>query len=153
MKIDIIDETKTLTKECCGELQSLVINIISGEIDNTAELSILFCGEAEILRLNREYREIDGITDVLSFPNFELDKPAKFGNPFEDEQGVYLGDIAICVPFAHKQAERIGQSLEAELKFLTAHGVLHLLGYDHETEEDEMFEVQRKYLNRIEKKL
>jgi len=101
------------------------------------ELSILFCGDAEIRGLNREFRGIDKATDVLSFPGGEGPGPKT------------IGDIAISIPYARRQAKKIGNSNERELLFLLVHGVLHLLGYDHERSKKgamEMEEMQRKLM-------
>lgn len=98
---------------------------------------ILFTDEEEIRRLNREFRKIDRVTDVLSFP-------AEGEEPF-------LGDIAICVPRAEEQAREIGNTPQREIAFLAVHGSLHLFGYDHETEaeEAEMLTVQRAVMDRV----
>lgn len=80
-------------------------------------------------RLNREYRKVDRPTDVLSFPS---------------EDPVFLGDVAVDVPYAARQARRRGHSLDREVQLLLAHGVLHLLGHDHETDDGEMFRLQRR---------
>ena len=85
------------------------------------ELSLVFCGDALIHELNREYRGKDQPTDVLSFPQ-------------ERERGL-LGDVIISVPTALRQAEAREQSLMVETEWLFLHGLLHLLGYDDETEE------------------
>lgn len=112
-----------------------------------AEISFSLVDEEEIRRLNNEYREIDSVTDVLSFPLLEpeqLDEIAeKSGQP------IALGDIVICVKRAQEQAKEYGHSLEREICFLTVHSMLHLLGYDHmqEDEEREMFAKQEEILN------
>ena len=101
------------------------------------EISILFCGDDEIKRLNREYRGIDKATDVLSFPLLD-----------EEDDGVspaVLGDIAISVPRAQLQAEEYGHSFEREICFLAAHSALHLIGYDHENDEEmEIMEARQR---------
>lgn len=98
-----------------------------------ATVSVLLCGDARMRRLNREYRGIDRPTDVLSFPASD---PA------------FLGDVAVDVPYAARQARRRGHSLEREVQLLLAHGVLHLLGHDHETDDGEMFRLQRRVVRR-----
>jgi len=92
------------------------------------EVSISVISADEIQQLNHEYRGKDEATDVLSFPVSE-------GLAMCDV--VSLGDIAICMDIAKAQAEEYGHSLERELAFLVVHGMLHLLGYDHEIAEDE----------------
>ncbi len=104
-----------------------------------AEVSVTVCDNERIRELNLEYRGVDRETDVLSFPLFD-----------EEENGVMpLGDIVISLEKAQAQAEEYGHPLERELAFLTAHSMLHLLGYDHETskeEEEDMFRRQEEIL-------
>jgi probable rRNA maturation factor len=90
------------------------------------QLSVSFVGTQEIRDLNATYRNMDNVTDVLSFP---LDE--------KDGRGVdILGDVVICLPQALAQAEEYGNSAAREVSYLTAHSILHLLGYDHENETD-----------------
>jgi probable rRNA maturation factor len=84
--------------------------------------------------LNRTWRGIDRPTDVLSFPSTD---PG------------YLGDIVIDVPYASRQARARGHRAPREVQLLLAHGLLHLLGYDHETDEGEMFRLQRQTVRRV----
>lgn len=93
------------------------------------EISLVLCDNAEIQELNAEYREKDKPTDVLSFPAFEYDE--------EIYPSASLGDIVISTETALAQAEEYNHSLEREICFLLAHGMLHLLGYDHEIDETE----------------
>ncbi len=85
-------------------------------------VSLLLTGDEDIHALNRDFRQVDKPTDVLSFPS--------------DEPG-FLGDIAISVPCAIRQADEYGHSAEREIAFLTVHAMLHLFGYDHIEPEDE----------------
>ena len=94
-------------------------------------LSILLCGDARMRRLNREWLGTDLPTDVLSFSSGERD---------------FLGDIVIDVPYAARQARRRGHTLAREVQILLAHGLLHLLGYDHEEDNGTMFRRQRRIL-------
>ena len=104
--------------------------------------SVIFVDDEEIHHLNKEYRKVDRITDVISFA-------------FEDNQDIMyngirmLGDIYVCIPQMKRQAEEYGHSEKRELSFLTVHGLLHLLGYDHMEKEDEtkMFSLQELILN------
>jgi probable rRNA maturation factor len=106
--------------------------------------SIVLVGEEEIQNLNRDYRGIDAVTDVISFA-------------FEDNGNVLpkgvrmLGDIYICIPRMQEQAKNYGHSEKRELSFLVVHGLLHLLGYDHMTKEDEqvMFRLQDEILAKL----
>ena len=106
------------------------------------EISLLTVDEQAIRDINRDYRCIDKVTDVLSFPQ-EEDAPALI-----EQKPLLLGDIVICLPRACEQAAEYGHSLERELGFLFAHGLLHLLGYDHEDEDqaEQMFALQERIL-------
>lgn len=90
-------------------------------------ITVLLCGSRLIKKLNKEYLSREGETDVISFPINEV---------IEEEK--YLGDIAISVPYAKKSAKEMGEPLENELKRLIIHGILHLLGWDHEKDSGEM---------------
>ena len=105
-----------------------------------AEVSVTLCDNAAIREMNRQFRDKDAPTDVLSFPIFDED----FGEGFS-----MLGDIVISLERARDQAEEYGHSFEREIAFLTVHSTLHLLGYDHEVgkaEESEMFAKQKEIL-------
>lgn len=106
-------------------------------------VNITFTDAKSIKELNKQYRDINKETDVLSFPmvelnkgkNFELKKLAKEINP---QNGlINLGDIIICKEIAKTQAENLGHSLKREICFLVLHGFLHLLGFDHDNEQNE----------------
>ena len=92
--------------------------------------------------MNRDYRQIDRPTDVLSFPNLSFDSPGKFdltesADVVDPETGeVVLGDIVICYDKVLEQAEEYGHSILREFAFLLTHSMLHLCGYDHMTEEE-----------------
>ena len=110
--------------------------ILSGEgiDDEGAEVSVSFVTPEEIQSLNREYRGVDSVTDVLSFPQFDsVDDLIDM----QEETGVAeLGDVVICMERALSQAEEFGHPLEREVIYLFVHSILHLLGYDHMEEED-----------------
>ena len=109
-------------------------------------LSVTFVDNKFIHELNRDYRHIDRPTDVISFAF--LDGDENKDKIFQSEQMVVLGEIYISFDKAREQAIAYGHSLERELKFLFVHGLLHLLGYDHMTPEDEkiMFALQDQIL-------
>ncbi|MDY6037754.1 MAG: rRNA maturation RNase YbeY [Eubacterium sp.] len=94
------------------------------------ELSVSFVDKNEIRELNKNYRGMDKVTDVLSFPQFDslYDLPK--------EGYICLGDVVICKDRAEEQAEELGHSYEREIIYLFTHSVLHLLGYDHMNEEE-----------------
>ena len=112
------------------------------ELDIQAEVGLLLVASEEIRQFNRDYRGKDSATDVLSFPQLELepfDRPA-YREALEENRDpgtgeVVLGDIVLSVEKAMEQAEEYGHSVRRELGFLMAHGLLHLLGYDHEKDE------------------
>ncbi len=108
------------------------------------DITISVVDDEEIHRMNREYRGVDRPTDVLSFPAAE-------GDAFPAIPDAFLGDIAISLPRAEMQAEEYGHSLLRELTFLTVHGMLHLLGYDHMMDEDRarMFARQDEILEKM----
>jgi len=128
-------------------LGRVVARALSEEGLKDAEVSVVVTGDEEIRALNREYRGIDEPTDVLSFPLAEPGENASETAPFEPAERaggegglsgppVHLGDIVISLERARLQAEEYGHSFLRELGFLAVHGALHLLGYDHETEEE-----------------
>ncbi|MCL2372220.1 MAG: rRNA maturation RNase YbeY [Defluviitaleaceae bacterium] len=108
-----------------------------------AEISISFVTPDEIRRLNYDFRQKDSATDVLSFPGVARGNARRRSRTFKPKP-VLAGDIVICLEVAEKQATEIGHSLEREVAFLTAHGLLHLQGYDHETPEDEADMISRQ---------
>jgi probable rRNA maturation factor len=87
--------------------------------------------------LNRRFRRVDRPTDVLSFPT--LKEPPSSRSPF-------LGDLVVDLPYAARQARRRGHAVAREVRILLAHGLLHLLGYDHETDDGKMFRLQRRLI-------
>ncbi|MBO4479502.1 MAG: rRNA maturation RNase YbeY [Clostridia bacterium] len=108
-----------------------------------AALDLSFVGRERIRALNASLRGVDRVTDVLSFPTIEkVVLPLKKGNyPFDvdpDSGKVYLGSIVICRARAKEQSVEYGHSLERELSYLTVHGVLHLLSFDHIEERDKV---------------
>lgn len=112
---------------------------IDSDVPLSAEL--VFTDEAGIRALNAAERGIDAVTDVLSFPNLEGIRGVplrKEDFPFDiDEEGaLFLGSVVICRQRAAEQAQEYGHSLRREVYYLAVHGLCHLLGYDHETEED-----------------
>ncbi|MBO4406983.1 MAG: rRNA maturation RNase YbeY [Clostridia bacterium] len=123
--------------------------------DLPAAVDVSLVGKEEMQRINRETRDIDQVTDVLSFPQFTLkpgDKLSEAVDPCDLIRGrVLLGDVVICYPVALRQAVEYNHAYPRELAFLTVHSVLHLMGYDHETpeEEEEMFSLTEKILTSL----
>ena len=113
---------------------------------NLAEISLTFVDMEEIQQLNREYRDTDSVTDVLSFPQFESK------DEFPETGEIIMGDVVICTEKAMLQAEEFGHSPEREIIYLFTHSLLHLMGYDH-MEEDEkriMRQKEEAVMNRID---
>ena len=109
------------------------------EVENAVcdvNLSMVVTDDERIRVVNREQREIDKATDVLSFPGFEKDEWEEL--KVQTEELVYIGDIVISKEHAVAQAEEYGHSFEREFCYLLAHGMLHLMGYDHMVDEDKM---------------
>jgi probable rRNA maturation factor len=109
--------------------------IDAGSIENEPEIGVTIVDDNTILELNREYREKDSVTDVLSFPQFEGhdDLLADLRN---DEASTLIGDVVICYEQAERQADEYDTGITREILYLFVHSVMHLFGYDH-MEEDE----------------
>ena len=117
-----------------------------GVNDNT-EVSVTIVDNEEIRKINNKFRNIDRATDVLSFPLIDFDNESL---P-DDGSKRYIGDIIISIERAKEQAKEYGHSIDREIGFLTAHSMLHLLGYDQMVpeEEKEMFAKQEEILNNL----
>ena len=141
MNVEIFNETNKDLKEL-ETLPKLIDYAIKSEKLGSVIFNVIIVDEKKIHELNREYRNIDRPTDVITFA-------------LEDNEDIIyedfrlLGDIYICLEKVYSQAEEYGHSVLRELSFLTIHGFLHLLGYDHMNEEDEnvMFKRQEEILN------
>ena len=122
---------------------------------NFFKVDIIIVDEKTIQKANLEQRNIDSVTDVLSFPNFEKLELNKNKDDFEsfefDGKYVYLGSILICRQRAIDQAKEYGHSFNRELGFLACHGFLHLLGFDHIEKKDEieMFKHQKNIMKKV----
>jgi probable rRNA maturation factor len=111
-------------------LRQLLSRLLDAERPDGAALAVQLAGDELLQALNREHRDIDAPTDVLSFA---ADEDEAFPAAEGDEEASYLGDIAVSVEFARREAEEHGLELDAEVQHVVVHGVLHLLGYDHGT--------------------
>lgn len=144
-----------ITEEIEETIKAVVLKTLEFEECNfTAEVSVTIVDSEEIRRINKEEREIDSVTDVLSFPMlyFDEDGNAEDCDYDMDGENVLLGDIVICATRAMEQAKEFGHSFKREMAFLTVHSMLHLLGYDHvnnETEERIMFSKQDEILSEM----
>ena len=112
-------------------------------------VSLCFVSDPEMARLNGTYRKKKGTTDVLSFPSEERDRPVRVAASARALRKEFLGDIAISPVVARRNAEAFGRSLDSEIQILILHGVLHLLGYDHETDRGEMNRVESRLRRRL----
>ncbi|MFT0800123.1 rRNA maturation RNase YbeY [Bacillus swezeyi] len=147
--LDIADETGCLSDEQLAEIEKLLQFAAKEEnVADQAEVSVTIVTNEEIQQINKEYRGKDYPTDVISFA-LEEDGEGEV-EIIGADMPIVLGDIIISADKAKEQAEEYGHSLMRELGFLTVHGFLHLLGYDHLTEEEEkeMFTKQKELLNR-----
>jgi len=113
------------------------------EFDEDCEISISIVENQEIQAINKQFRGIDSATDVLSFPQLTFEEGEVADVNEKDE--IILGDIIISLERAKEQAEEYGHSLKREMAFLTAHSMLHLMGYDHlEPDEEEDMNLKQK---------
>lgn len=144
--IDFMDETESLNEQELDFVQKILEHAAKEEGLGASEVSVTFVTNEMIRDINREYRGKDQPTDVISFAMEELGEgeTAIIGSP----EPRMLGDIIISLDRTKEQAADYGHSFERELGFLAIHGFLHLLGYDHMTEEDEkkMFSRQEEIL-------
>ena len=126
-----------------GNLEAVVVAVLEHENTSPGDLSVVLTSDEKIRDLNLRFAQIDQATDVLAFTDGSLD-------PETDR--IYYGDITIALPIAQQQAEQAKHSLEAELALLAIHGALHLLGYNHQEEDDrkQMWEVQAKILKKFD---
>lgn len=146
--IDLIDETKEISEKDSSYIVELLNFAAAMEkVQAETEISLTFVSNEKIREINREYRNKDSVTDVISFAMEEMGEGEMELVGLEMPR--VLGDIIISVARTKEQAEEYGHSFMRELGFLAVHGFLHLLGYDHETEEDEkeMFTRQKDILD------
>lgn len=141
--IDNRDDNLEVDDNLKKDIISVIKEVLKVEkLNDNFEISLSFVDEDEIRNLNKTYRNIDSITDVLSFP---------LGVIEESDYDIPLGDIVICVERAKEQAIDYGHSLQREIMYLTCHSMLHLLGYDHIEQSDK--EVMRSKEKEVMKNL
>ena len=141
-EFDIYNETDYDLTEEINCIKEIMVHALEHEKVKNSCFNIIIVNEDKIREINKTYRKKDSVTDVISFALMDTTEHVKL------EKDV-LGDIYICLEQAKKQAKEYDHSLIRELCFLSVHGLLHLLGYDHMNEEDEkiMFEKQELILN------
>ena len=147
MKLKIDFENNQTAIPITYHLKMLVRAAIEATLDyeqygNPVEVSVSFTDDENIRVLNRRFRNVDRATDVLSFPLFDFEGAED--EPPVDELVGMLGDIVISLETAKRQAEEYGHSFEREAAFLCVHSTLHLLGYDHETSEEDEADMRRR---------
>ena len=124
------------------KLQEWISSVLKEVERDGFSLSLLFTDDEKIQELNRDFRSKDMATDVLSFSQMEGEE---FG--FENH---FLGDIVIAVPYVTKQAQGLGHSVFEEVRYLILHGILHLMGYDHDENEDcEMSRLEKSIYKKL----
>lgn len=160
MTIDFENEQEQIFDFDFLEVAEQVINGVLNqeECPYEVEVSLVLTTDEEIHKTNKEFRNIDRPTDVLSFPMVDFAAPAEYDfleeddSYFHPESGeLMLGDIMISIPRAVEQAAEYGHSIKREYAFLIAHSVLHLLGYDHMNDEERivMEEKQRQVMHTL----
>lgn len=140
----MILKNQTKIKVSSDKIRKIIFQIFEILSISNADLDVSFVGDLAIQKLNKKFRKKDKPTDVLSFPLYEA-KEARKGN-------LFLGDLVISLPTTQRQAKEYQKTFQEELYFLIVHGVLHLLGYDHEKTEREakiMQNLEKKILRKI----
>jgi len=144
--------------------KEIIENVVLESLDYVecpyeAEVNVIITDNQEIRAINKEHRQIDAPTDVLSFPLVDYETPADFDHVenyvedyFDPDTGeLLLGDIVVSVDKVEEQAEKYGHSTTRELAFLIAHSMLHLCGYDH-MDDDERLEMEAKQSEILERR-
>ena len=147
MKLKIYFENDQEGEIITYHLKMLVRAAIEATLDyeqygNPVEVSVTFTDDAGIRKMNKKFRGIDRPTDVLSFPLFDYSGESE--EPPVDEFMGMLGDIVLSLETAKRQAAEYGHSFEREAAFLCVHSMLHLLGYDHETGDEDEADMRRR---------
>ncbi|ONI43244.1 rRNA maturation RNase YbeY [Candidatus Epulonipiscium fishelsonii] len=154
MYINLEDTQDFLDKDLLLSIEDVISMTLEFEqAPNECEVSLTIVDKDEIQQINKEYRSIDKVTDVLSFPQLEISTTGKLSWPDNLGENIILGDIVLCFPKAIDQAKEYGHTLKREVCFLIVHSMLHLLGYDHIKEEDEkqMLQKQNEILINIQR--
>ena len=143
-KFEITDKLTDMIEACVKE------SLSTHEIEEEVEISVLFTDNPGIREINRDMRDIDRETDVLSFPQYEFSSLGVIEKE-EWETEIVLGDIVLSLEKAEEQAKEFGHSFERETGYLTVHSMLHLLGYDHMNDEDKkiMREKEEEILGKL----
>ena len=149
MQVDFYFDNRQSRMENINEMDKLVETVVEEALKKEApdghyEVSVVYVDNEEIRLLNKQYRQIDSSTDVLSFPMLDFEIPGEICEEVHEwDDTIALGDIVLSLEQAAIQAQEYGHSLKREVAYLTVHSVLHLLGYDH-MEEDERHIMREK---------
>ncbi len=158
--IDLDDRLVEYIRQKCdrditGDIEVIVETALEEKNIQTEEVSISISAvdKEEIHQINKEYRNVDRATDVLSFPIFSREEIDNFSSLEESKKvrAIELGDIIICIDVLQEHAIEYGTGILREMLYMITHGVCHLLGYDHEIAEEkvQMRELEEKILNKI----
>ena len=135
LEVDLDDETER-GGDLLGLVRAVAEQAVASEgLTGRYQVAITVVDDERIRALNREHRGIDAVTDVLSFPLVDADTA---GFVLPGDEPTHLGDVVIALGRTREQAAEYGHSVEREIAYLTVHGVLHLLGYDHEDAEEQV---------------
>lgn len=136
VQVELLDETGATFGEHLSILRALARRTLESEgLDGAYEMTITIVPEERMRELNLSQRGIDGVTDVLSFPLVDQDGA---GFVLPPDAPTHLGDVVLALEQVRSQAIEYNHSFERELAYLAVHGILHLLGYDHEDDEDRL---------------
>lgn len=155
------------SSKCKSEYHNLIVSTYKKaekvlDLPKILEVNVVFVNKCKIKKINRLYRNVNKVTDVLSFPTLLppdqvgmgliVDKISKENFPFDinyETGNIFIGDIYICIAKVKSQSKEYGHSFERELSYLALHGLLHLLGYDHMTDGDKkiMREMEERILS------
>jgi probable rRNA maturation factor len=145
-----IDETFDVEINIQDLRKAIAETLNYAQLENGA-VTVVITDNESVQSFNLQYREIDAPTDILSFSAQPEESLADLPEELLSEMGDYLGDLLIAYPYTVEQAQRYGNPLDAELRLLVVHGTLHLLGYDHDTPENQaiMWQSQGEILRRL----
>jgi|HubBroStandDraft_2_1064218.scaffolds.fasta_scaffold15133_3 probable rRNA maturation factor len=150
IEVRVIENHQRGVRVEVGPLEKFLKNVEEEIGLGPESVAVRLIGDAEMARLNQTYRKKKAPTDVLSFPAAaDSAKPGTLKQQVRKARGKFLGDIAISPLVARRNAKSLGRKLPEELKALILHGVLHLLGYDHETDRGEMERIEMRLRRKL----
>ena len=147
---EAVNNRQRAVRTARGQLETFLRRVKNELGLEEAGLTVRLVSDAEISRMNETFRKKKGPTDVLSFPMVARRRPVRLRRGSRTVRaGEYLGDIAISPATAKRYAKKNGRKLSSELQVLILHGVLHLLGYDHEIDRGKMDRIEQKLRKRL----